>query len=533
MRSVGAIVVALSWLVAAPSGAQTERGPSGPEAYQIAPDWAHARPTGRVRDGLAEIEAVAHGRAQRAWIGPAAIVELAGDAAPAWREHGVRSARRIATRPALWLVEGARGEDGLALAARLRAAGLARTATPDLYFPRTTRAIDVPPDDPRYGGQWYLETIGIEAAWAIETGDPAVSIVIVDNGCEMTHPDLAAVFLGGRDVRDMDDDPSPGATTPGAEHGTACAGVAAAVGDNGVGIAGVCPECTLHCVRLLGDDGALTPISSDVAAFEYARTVGARVVSNSWGFSEAVSVPGTLRAVIEGLFDDGILVVFAAGNDNRELFDDELTAVRGVITVGALNLFDEVAPFSNFGPSLDLTAPTGTLATDLTGPAGESDGDYTSLFGGTSSSCPVVAGVAGLMFSAAPDATAAQIHDALIATTRAAPFAVPDAMGHDDHHGYGIVDPAAALRAVAPDVGADAGVGDVDAGAGPPPSDGCACRAGASRGGAGGLALTSVALWIGARRRGRRRSRGGAAPETICAPRREPRRRASPPGRAP
>jgi len=444
-----------------------------PAAAQVT--WTDARRTGQRRGALREV--VRDG--QRAWVGREAIVhgELAG-------LSDVRPVRRLAARPARWLVEGRADEDGLALARRLEDSG--RTATPDLYVERTSHAIDVPPDDPRYGGQWYLETVGIEAAWAIETGDPSVSIVIVDNGCEMTHPDLVGGFVGGRDVRDDDDDPTPILADEGAEHGTACAGIAAGVADNGIGIAGVCPECTLHCVRLLGTRGSLTPISADIAAFEYASEVGARVVSNSWGFAEPLDVPVTLRTVMERLYDEDILIVFAAGNDNRALADSEITGVRGVVNVGALNLFDEVAPFSNFGPSLDLTAPTGTLTTDLTGAFGENDSDYTSLFGGTSSSCPVVAGVAGLLFSADPDASAREVHDALLETTRPAPFATPDAEGHDDLHGYGIVDPAAALARLVPDAVPDAGPPPTDAGAldggltdaGVGASDGgCACRA--------------------------------------------------------
>ncbi len=482
---------------------------SSPAHAQLSPDadaWVRAPGTGGSREGLTEIR-LPGPRGGRAWVGAAAIVAPRGPVD--WSSAGVLAARRIATRPLLYRVEGRPGEDGRDLAARLLAMGVAADAMPDVYLEHVTRDIAIPPDDPRYGGQWYLETIGIEEAWAIEDGDPSVSIVIVDNGCEMTHPDLVDHYLGARDVRDMDDDPLPDVPELGAEHGTACSGIAAGVGDNGIGIAGVCPECTLYCVRLLGPSGSLTPISADIAAFEYARTVGARVVSNSWGFSEAVSTPGMLREVVEGLYDDGILVVFAAGNDNRELFDDELTGVRGVIAVGALNLFDEVAPFSNFGPSLDLTAPTGTLTTDLTGPNGESDGDYTSLFGGTSSSCPVVAGVAGLMFSANPDATAVEVHDALRSTTRPAPFAVPDETGHDDHHGLGIVSPAAALRAITGMPQPDAGVPGVDAGAAEdagtadagiePPPDGCACGVRPSRGAPLGLVVAlgvaGVALW--------------------------------------
>ena len=99
-------------------------------------------------------------------------------------------------------------------------------------------------------------------------GSPATTVTVIDTGCELTHPDLAANMLPGRDVVDGDDDPSPHPTEQGAEHGTACSGIIAAVGNNGVGISGTCPTCTLRCVRFLTDHA--TPLSADVEAFSFA-----------------------------------------------------------------------------------------------------------------------------------------------------------------------------------------------------------------------------------------------------------------------
>ncbi|MCC7537801.1 MAG: S8 family serine peptidase, partial [Deltaproteobacteria bacterium] len=324
--------------------------------------------------------------------------------------------------------------------------------------------ITVPPNDPRYPGQWYLDHIGIEDAWSLSTGNASTTVVVVDNGCDLTHPDLVARLDPGYDVFDQDDDPSflPGDT--GNEHGTACAGIVGAQGDNGIGIAGACPECRVRCVRLLGPPGSLIPISSDVQAFDLSNEWGAAVVSNSWGFEEGLAVPAAIARAMESLYDEGrgglgSLVVFAAGNDARELDPSEITGVRGVVTVGAINNFDEATSFSNSGRDVDVTAPTGTLTTDIQGAEGENATEYTSLFGGTSSSCPVVAGAAALLFAAAPDATAERVGTLLSETARPAPFATPDADGHDLVYGYGIVDPAPALRALLglPGPGEDAG----------------------------------------------------------------------------
>jgi subtilisin family serine protease len=350
------------------------------------------------------------GRTFRAWIGVHALVQLAigVSAAELMRANGLQLDAEVSAGLRIYRVRGRQGEDGVDVAGRLGAARGVLAAIPDLHLARRPAAIAVPPDDPRYSAQWYLTRMQIEAAWRLTTGSRDIAVVVIDGGCDTDHPDLAANYAGGLDLVDGDDDPNPEPNRKGNAHGTACAGIIAAEADNEIGIAGVCPGCALHCVRLYGqDDVHLVPISADLAAFEYAFDVGAAVVSNSWGFADAMPVPEMIRGALERLIVQsrgglGTLVVFAAGNENRELGDDELVAVDGVLNVGAVNNFDEAAPFSNFGASLDLTAPTGTFTTDIAGADGDAPGDYTELFGGTSSACPVVAGVAGLVASADP-----------------------------------------------------------------------------------------------------------------------------------
>ena len=236
----------------------------------------------------------------------------------------------------------------------------------------------------------------------------------------------------------------------GNNHGTSCAGLVAASTDNAQGMAGACPLCRMRCVRLLSDTG-MTPASADVAAYQFVLDVNAAVVSNSWGFVDAIPVPSMLARILEEVFDHGrsglgALVLFAAGNDDRLVGNNELLAVRGVIGVGAINNFDETTSYTNFGDSVDLVAPTGTMSTDVAGADGEDPGDYTGAFGGTSSACPVAAGIAGLMVSAAPSKTALELSEMLIHSTRPAVYATPDAQGHDPKYGYGVIDPAHALR---------------------------------------------------------------------------------------
>ena len=377
-------------------------------------------------------------------------------------------------------------------------------AVPNLYLERRAFAAHTP-TDPRYPGQWYFANLKMPEAWGRTLGDDGTTIVVVDTGCDPDHPDLVSKLDPGLDVVDDDMDPSPNASEKGAAHGTSCAGLAAAATDNGEGMAGGCPACRLRCVRLLAD--APVPVSADVDAFQFALEVDAAVVSNSWGFTQAMPVPQPLATAINNVFDHGrggrgALVLFAMGNDDRTVGDDELTGVRGVLGIGAVNNFDEQTPFTNSGNSVDLVAPTGTLTADISGAAGEEPGDYTSLFGGTSSACPVAAGIAGLLVSAAPERTSQELYDILIKSARPAPFAEPDANGHDVIFGYGIIDPVKALDEVMGKPPGDAGA---DAGSEPTDDEGgCSCsQAPAPPVGAGLYAMGLALAAVRARRRRR------------------------------
>ncbi len=446
---------------------------------------------------------------------------LVSGPAGAWAQLDLVVDEVLSARAEIVAVRSARGEDPFALAERLAPLverGVLRAAMPDLAFAHARASIAVPPNDPSYRGQWFWQTLHMEDAWRHEDGDPAVTIAVVDDGCDLTHPDLSPHMLQGYDAFDDDTDPSYLPMTSGNNHGTSCAGLVAAATDNGIDVAGACPECSLRCVRLLGPDGSLIPTSTDVRAYDFVLMhADVAVVSNSWGFTTGIPAPGPLVDVLnmvqtQGHGGTGALVVFAAGNDSRTIGADELEAIPGLVTVGAINTFDEAANFSNMGQCLALVAPTGTLTTDIAGADGADPGDTTDRFGGTSSACPIVAGIAGLMASRRPTMSAADLRAALIATVRRAPFASPDAMGHDVLYGFGIVDPAAALARIdpagVPDAGPsdaglrDAGSGDagVDGGASPSPGSGCGCRA-AGTGSGSGLALLALVLALARRRR--------------------------------
>jgi MYXO-CTERM domain-containing protein len=438
----------------------------------------------------------ATGRSTRARIGSGVIVK-----GPVEGVVDVVVVRSLFPSIGLTLVKSTRaGEDGLALAQRLAAdvdSGLLLEAFPDLHLGHRLAQQDVappeiaiPPNDPRYPGQFFFDDLEMESAWGLSLGDASVVIAVVDNGCDLLHPDLQDKLDPGHDVVDDDDDPSffPGGV--GNEHGTACTGLIAAITDNDLDVAGACPLCRATCTRLLSGEGEGVPLNADVRAFGVAFDDDVDVVSNSWGFIDAIPVPGVLADAITEVADNGrggkgAVVVFAAGNDSREIGDDELLAVDGVVGVGAVNNLGELTQFTNRGPSVDVVAPTGTVTTDLSGSAGADPGDVTVSFGGTSSACPIVAGVVGLLLALDPELTGDEVSEILEETAKQSVFASPDDRGHDDEYGFGLVQPVAALERV------------VD----PPPDikggAGCDC----AQGGQAAIALSVLGMLLLRRRR--------------------------------
>lgn len=362
-------------------------------------------------------------------------------------------------------------------------------ADPDVILPHAPRAFD----DPEFGGQWYLdaEHLGMQELYDVSLGDPATRAAVLDSGIDIAHPDLAEGIVAPYDAVDEDDDPSPlpGEFCPDGEsgicdeHGTAVSGIVAARANNGVGIVGLCPACTLVPIKLLGEsDGAL---SSDVRSFEHAIEQDVAVINNSWGFIESIPVPQTLadvihRAATEPRGGKGALVVFAAGNDDREILDDELQALPDVLCVSAVDTYGNYTNYTNRGASVDVSAPSATVSIAPGGGVG------TVTFGGTSAAAPVVTGLAGWVVSVAPDLTAAELMELLISTAVQSPLITPDENGHHDVFGYGIVNPHAILARLFPDGGEDAGPGDAGAPDGGADAGAVGTDAGADAGPSGG-----------------------------------------------
>lgn len=242
------------------------------------------------------------------------------------------------------------------------------------------REVSFTPDDPRFGEQWGLTKARFPGAWNDELGTGA-KIAIVDSGVDQNHPDIGKIaaqrdFVEGDLLADDDNG-----------HGTQVAGIAAALTNNGEGVAGACPECDLLVAKVVGPKGETTD-SKIVAGIDWSVENGADVVNLS------LSGPGdssVLKTAVNNASASGAVVVAAAGNKGttRRQYP---AAYPAAIAVSATTAKDRLARFSSYGSWVDLAAPgTGILST-LRG------GDY-GKNSGTSMSTPFVSALAGLLAS--------------------------------------------------------------------------------------------------------------------------------------
>lgn len=370
---------------------------------------------------------------------PGVVVHLADGEAP--------PAAAVSLGGRSWLLSVASPDEAVDEALRLTEEGYT-AVFPDVVIRDTpTRS-----DDPLRDGQWYLDALDMDPLHERTPGDPAVRVAVLDSGIDISHPDLAPKVVAPYDAFADDDDPSPepgeycfdGSNRICDDHGTAVAGVAVAQAGNTVGAVGLCPGCSLVPIKLLGEGaGAL---SRDLAAFEHAIASDAGVINNSWGFVRPTAVPEPLAAVIARAATEpraglGALVVFAAGNDDREISGDELQALSQVLCVTATDSYGRYTNYTNFGAPVDLAAPSATVSI-------APDNGTTTTFGGTSAAAPVVAGLAGWVLSVRPDLSAVELRALLLDTAVESPLVTHDASGHHPYYGFGNVNPTALLEAL-------------------------------------------------------------------------------------
>ena len=287
------------------------------------------------------------------------------------------------------------------------------------------------PNDPFWPRQWNLVRVGMPEVWGEVLANPGLVIAVLDSGIALQHPDLAPALVPGYDF--VGDDAEPADDFG---HGTHVAGIAAAVTNNGVGVAGVAGGARLMPLKVLNASGAGTYFAI-VQALYYARDHGARIVNMSLG---GRADDPNLRAAVQAVRTAGILVVASAGNDSGPLLYP--AAYPEVLAVAATDASDQRAGYSNYGVGVDLAAPGGTAPQGVysTLPASGYGWKY-----GTSMAAPHVSGAAALIWSVAPNLSVGQVEQVLLETC-AKVGGIPYPAGRNDYLGYGRLDVPAAVR---------------------------------------------------------------------------------------
>jgi len=322
----------------------------------------------------------------------------------------------------------------------------------------------VVPNDPGWINQWAPAKIGASTAWSIVTGTSDVVIAVLDTGVQLEHEDLAAnLWTNPREIPGnwIDDDgngkiddvhgwnffhsfsgsgyiPDENADVRDDNgHGTHVAGIAAAVTNNGVGVAGIAGGARIMPVKVLDQFGS--GFYSDIAAgIMYAAENGARVINLSVGGAEDSQ---TLRAAIDYARDRGALVIAAAGNTGGPVYYP--AAYEPVLAVAATDSNDQRASFSNHGPQIDVAAPGQDIYSTWCHQniyLKLCQGSYYFTKSGTSMAAPHVSGVAALVWSHWPaltaDAVAMQITQTVVDV---------DSPDWDEYTGWGRLDAGAAV----------------------------------------------------------------------------------------
>lgn len=274
------------------------------------------------------------------------------------------------------------------------------------------------PNDPGYGSQWEWPVIAGPAAWDITTGDPSITVGVIDTGIDYDHPDLAAnVWTGPGGIHGynfINNTPDPMDNNG---HGTHCAGTIGAVTNNGVGVAGVNWTASIMGLKFLDAGGSGTDANA-VRAIDWVieqNNLGnsnVKVLSNSWG---GYGPSPALKSAIERARDAGIVFVAAAGNESFDIDSSNCVEapaglnVSNIVAVAATNSADNLASFSNYGKSkVDLGAPgVGIYSTVW-------NNSYTTM-DGTSMACPHVAGALVLTLAGNPGLDMDGLIDRLLA----------------------------------------------------------------------------------------------------------------------
>jgi serine protease len=361
------------------------------------------------------------------------------------------------------------GDDTRRITAALRRRSEIRSA--DLNYLRRASAI---PTDEFYPYQWHYDQINLPQAWDVVSPNSGVIVAVVDTGVRKEHPDLTGQLVDGFDfISDpaiandgggCDGDPEdPGDLAPGGStyHGTHVSGTIAAhttFTGSGVGVAGAAWNARVMPLRVLGVGGGTDADIMEALRYAAGRTITcggvqehtltpARIVNMSLsgpGFSQ------TFQNLITDLRqNDGMIFVAAAGN-GASTQPEYPASFAGVISVSAVGPTRTLAPYSNFGATIDVAAPGGDFQRDVDG-NGFPDGVFSTFFSddrgpgyafyqGTSMATAHVSGVFALMLGKNGALTPSDIDNALNG------HEITEPIGSSQLYGNGLIDAARAVN---------------------------------------------------------------------------------------
>lgn len=283
------------------------------------------------------------------------------------------------------------------------------------------------------------DMINLRMAWNYTMGSPDIKIAILDSGILASHPEFAGRVLPGYDFVNNDSDPHDDYG-----HGTHVAGIAAAGANNGIGMLGVCPGCSIIPVKVLDQYNQGT-WGNVAAGILFAVDAGANVINLSLGGQSTIQA---VEDAIRYAAQQNVVVVAAVGNGRSDV-PFYPAAMAEVVGVAATRNDDTRWSLSNYGSFVEISAPGYAVYSTYNDMNNTYHGyNYMS---GTSMAAPHVAGLAGLLLSQNPALTV----EALRALMRSAAADLGDP-GWDVYFGYGRIDAFATLDAGAPVLSPDA-----------------------------------------------------------------------------
>lgn len=288
------------------------------------------------------------------------------------------------------------------------------------------------PNDALYPSQWAPPKINLPTAWNYFIGTGSVVTAITDTGIRLDHEDLAARLVPGANSATgvIITQQNGGQVNDINGHGSHCAGIAAAIGNNGVGVCGVNWNGKLMPVRVTNSSGGGSNITALTEGARWAADNGARVVSTSYSGvnSATVDTTGTyIKTMRNGVY------CWAAGNSATNLSNFDYLDVT---IVGASDQNDNRASFSSYGHAVDVFAP----GVNILSCYNTSASSYVFL-DGTSMATPMVAGLASLVTGTNLSLSAQEVETILYETAKDL-----GAVGNDDVFGWGRIDAAAAVQ---------------------------------------------------------------------------------------